>query len=415
MLILRKVLNSSLVQNIMALSFVQVVNYVLPFLLIPYFLKTLGADGWGKIVYIQLILQYFVVIVTYGFQWSAVNKISPIRDNIDEVNKLFSSYFVAQCILIIFCLLILGFGFLISNQVAINFKLILIGFLGVIGAVVFPVWLMQALEQLKFMALTQLIVQLFCFVCIFLFVKDISDLNYALFFQSINNLIVGGVCFIFLYNKGYKIIKINFVDLKLAYKDGFTLFISQIWISLYTNTIPVILGLLSNNTAVATYSVADRVQKAVRFLLNPISRAIFPRISFLQITDLKKADRLLHLSILFTFLITILGGILLLIFSDKIIRFLNAETLPDIYSVIYILAIMPVLVGMSSVIAIQALIPKGYSSALNKIWFSACLMVLILSIPVIVKYGVVGATVLAVLVEACILILMLTVLMRGKK
>ncbi|OTG75951.1 hypothetical protein B9T23_09615 [Acinetobacter terrae] len=399
----------------MALSFVQIVNYILPFLLIPYFLKTLGSDGWGRIIYIQLILQYFVVVVTYGFQWSAVNKISPIRSNKDEVNKLFSSYFLAQCLLIILCLLIFIFSSLIFDKVAINFKLILIGFLGVIGAVVFPVWLMQALEQLKFMALVQLIVQLLCFLCIFLFVKNTSDLDYALFFQSINNLIVGLICFIFLYNKGYKIRKINFLDLKLAYIDGFTLFVSQLWISLYTNSIPVILGILSNNTAVATYSVADKIQKAVRFLLNPISRAIFPRISFLQKNDLKKADRLLHLSMLFTFLVTIFGGILLLIFSDKIIQFLNAESLPNIYSVIYILAVMPVLVGMSSVIAIQALIPKGYSSALNKIWFSACFITLVLSIPIISEYGVVGATILAVLVEACILIMMLIVLMRGKK
>ena len=80
-------------QNIFALSFVQVLNYILPLLLIPYLLKTLGASGWGKIVFVQLVLQYFVVVVTYGFQWSAVNKISPIRKQVILVNKLFSGYF----------------------------------------------------------------------------------------------------------------------------------------------------------------------------------------------------------------------------------------------------------------------------------------------------------------------------------
>lgn len=402
-------------QNIFALSFVQVLNYILPLLLIPYLLKVLGASGWGKIVFVQLILQYFVVIVTYGFQWSAVNKISPVRKQINLVNKLFSGYFFAQILLLILCLLILSIGVLIIGDIGNEFKLFYIGFIAVVGTVVFPIWLMQALEELKFVALTQLVSQIFCFGCIFLFVNSSDDLDTALFFQSINNLISGLLCFWFLYKKGYKLVKINTSDIVISLKDGFTLFTSQVWISLYTNSIPIILGLLSNSAVVATYSVADRIQKAIRFILNPISRAIFPRISFLLKNDTKKGERLINISIVFTFLITIIASFILFNFIDEIIEFLNAEKLPNIYSVIYIFAIMPVLVGLSSVISIQALIPKGYSKALNRIWFSACLITLSIIYPIVNKYGVVGAAVLAVLVEAYILILMLTVLMRGKK
>lgn len=415
MIFLKKLINSSLMQNIFALSFVQVLNYILPLLLIPYLLKTLGASGWGKIVFVQLVLQYFIVVVIYGFQWSAVNKISPVRKQVNLVNKLFSGYFFSQLLLLMLCLLILSVGVLIFDDIRSQFNLFYIGFIAVAGTVIFPIWLMQALEELKFVALTQLISQIFCFGCIFLFVNSSDDLDIALFFQSINNLISGILCFLFLYKKGYKLTRVNISDIVLSLRDGFTLFTSQVWISLYTNSIPIILGLVSNSTMVATYSVADRIQKAIRFILNPISRAIFPRISFLQKNDVEKGERLLKISITFTFIITIIASLILFTFIDNIIQFLNAENLPNIYSVIYIFAIMPILVGLSSVISIQALIPKGYSKVLNRIWFSACLITLLIIYPVVNEYGIVGAAILAVLVEAYILMLMLTVLMRGRK
>ena len=415
MIFLKKLINSSLMQNIFALSFVQVLNYILPLLLIPYLLKTLGASGWGKIVFVQLVLQYFIVVVTYGFQWSAVNKISPVRKQVNLVNKLFSGYFFSQLLLLMLCLLILSAGVLIFDNLRSEFDLFYIGFIAVAGTVIFPIWLMQALEELKFVALTQLVSQIFCFSCIFLFVNSSDDLDVALFFQSINNLISGSLCFWFLYKKGYKLTKISISDIVISLKDGFTLFTSQVWISLYTNSIPIILGLVTNSTVVATYSVADRIQKAIRFILNPISRAIFPRISFLQKNDIEKSERLLKISIAFTFIITVITSLILFTFIDKVIQFLNAENLPNIYSVIYIFAVMPVLVGLSSVISIQALIPKGYSKALNRIWFSACLITLLIIYPIVNEYGVVGAAILAILVEAYILILMLTVLMRGRK
>lgn len=409
---LKRVVKSSIIQNIIALSFVQTLNFILPLLLIPHLINTLGTNGWGRIAYIQFILQYSIVVVLYGFQWSAVKRLAPIRENKPLINRLFSAYWLVQWILLFVCLLtvVLINNLFIKDEV--NSILLYIGFLSVIGTAAFPVWMMQALEKLKIMALIQFCVQLVCFVLIFNLVKSNNDINTAMFLQSINNIIVGLLCLIIIYKEGYKIIKVSFEDIKAAFQDGFSLFTSQIWISLYTNTIPLVLGYTQNANAVATYAVADKIQKAVRFVLNPIGRALFPRISYLINNDSKQAEKLLNISIIFTCIITFTGGLLLFAFTDFFIALLGAEELRNTNTVLKIFSIMPLLVGVSGTLAIQGLIPHGKANSLNKIWFASAILALLAVYPVTSHYGVIGAATLAVVIELFTVISMYILLKR---
>ncbi|WP_313597190.1 oligosaccharide flippase family protein [Psychrobacter sanguinis] len=396
---LTRALKSQIAQNIIALSFVQVVNFLLPLILIPYLLKTLGTQGWGKIAYAQFLLQYFVVVVTYGYQWSAVNRIAPVRHNINQVNRMFSSYWISQWFLLLISLIILIIAIALFIDDKLQKLLLSMGFLSVVGTVIFPVWMMQALEKLKEMAIVQFIVQIFCFVLIYNFVNDKDDIVLAMFLQSINNIISGLICIFLLYRQGYKLVKITSADIYEALKDGFDLFTSQIWISLYTNTIPIVLGYTASASAVATYAVADKVQKAVRFVLNPIGRALFPRISYLIKGDKKQANKILKLSLLFTTLITFMGGFVLFLFPSFFVKLLGGEELSYAKEVIRIFSIMPMLVGLSGTLAIQGLIPLGKQKDLNIIWFLSAFITLILVYPVCKYYGVVGAASLAVSIE----------------
>lgn len=403
----RKILGSNLIQNILALGFVQIINYILPLLLIPYLLHTLGVDGWGKITFVQFCLQYFIVIVTYGFQWSAVNKISPIRDNWKEVSHLFNAYWQAQWILVMLSFFFLLIGLIIFESFLELKELFLIGFLAVLGSVIFSSWLMQAIEELKMMAFLQLIAQLSCFICIFLFVKDTNDAYYALFFQSINNLIAGVLCIFFLIKKGLRFYLVSWKDIVIAFKDGFTLFKAQLWISLYTNSIPVVLGMVSSSTYVATYALADKLQKGIRFILNPISRAVFPRLALLYAKDINLADKLFKNSLLLTLFISALGSSGLFLFSENIVRLFNATHLPLAIDIVEILSVMPILVGLSSTISIQKMIPQGKEKILQRIWFSAAVISIALVYPICKYYGIMGAVFFTIFIEVYIVVAML--------
>lgn len=70
-------------------------------------------------------------------------------------------------------------------------------------------------------------------------------------------------------------------DVRQAYSDGWHIFLSTAAISLYTNTNSVLLGLMTNHTAVGLFSAADKIRLACQGLITPFSSAVYPRVSAL--------------------------------------------------------------------------------------------------------------------------------------
>lgn len=409
---LKYLLSSSFLQDVLALGLAQVINYIVPILLIPYLLSTIGADGWGRILFVQIFLQYFVVLVLYGFQWSGVRDIAKIVDDKDAVNKVFSSSWYVQWILLVFSFLLLilfiGFNKRIDND------LFLVGFLSIIGIVVFPSWLMQALKELKVMSLIQTLSQLFCVSMIFLFITGDNDVVLALLFQSINNLLSGIVCLYYLYRKGYHPIPCTFSEIIYTFRSGFVFFKSQLMIVIYTNTIPFVLGYVGSNTDVSAYIIADKIQKGIRFLLEPISRAMFPRISNLVSKDFKKAKELFFKIAKYSFIMLFPCCLGIYLLSPWLVILLGGGNIPEASIILKVFSIMPILISFSSLLSIQWLLPLGKEKDLQKIWKWAAILTIIIVYPICDRYGSIGASFLVIAIEIFIIICMIMISYRRK-
>ncbi|MEX6456697.1 oligosaccharide flippase family protein [Moraxella osloensis] len=402
-----------IIQNILALGIVQIVNYILPLLLIPFLIKTIGINAWGQISFIQFFMQYFVVFVSFGFQWSAVRRLSIERNNIRKLKELFKAYFCAQVLLLIISFLIL---ILLVNTFSKFQELNLLvfnGFLVVVGSVIFPYWMMQALEELKVMSATQVISQLLCFSMIFLCVKSVEDIQLAMFFQSINNIIAGILCIIYLNRKGFKLGISPLIEIKQVFRDSLIIFKSQIWISVYTNTIPVVLGFVGNSDQVATYTLADKIQKAIRFLLNPISNAVFPRMSYLFKVNDGNVKKMFIYSLYFTLTVTAIGGLLIFSYADEFVDILGGTSLTLAPKIVQIFSLMPILVGFSNILSVQWLLPLGREKELQRIWFLTAFYSLFITFPVCYFYGVIGAGYLAVVIELFVVLMMIKLMRKN--
>ncbi len=65
--------------NIMALGVVQLSNYAIPLITLPYLTRVLGPEAYGKVAFAQVLMAYFILLTDYGFSWSATRKISAHR------------------------------------------------------------------------------------------------------------------------------------------------------------------------------------------------------------------------------------------------------------------------------------------------------------------------------------------------
>lgn len=403
----------SLRQNIAALGIVQLTAYLIPLITIPYLTRTLGIDGWGKIAFATFVLQYFVIIADYGFSLSAVRQIAAVRNDKNAMSAHFSATWVAQWFVAGVAILILTLLVMLIPGLRRDWEIYLAGSALVLGNVLFPIWLMQGLERLKEIAVIQLISRGLAIIPLFLLVKSPKDLTLAMLVQSSAGVVAGLVCLWWIWTRDIaRWRKPSFTAVWMAIEDGAVLFLSKIWISLYTNLIPILLGTLAGSTAVGIYSLADRIRLAGQALLNPISQAIFPRMSHLYAHNREAATTMLRKSLLTMTVAGIVISGALICAAPLLIEIMGGKQFAESVIVLRWLSCLPLIVGLSNVFGVQVMIPNKRAKALNAIIFTAGMSSVLLVLVLAKTHGAIGAAISTLIAELIVTVLMFVYIAR---
>lgn len=168
-------LHSLLIQNIGALTLLQIANYVAPLLILPYLTRVLGASSFGQVAFVQVLMAWFVILVNYGFPWSATRDIAANRENHAYVSEKFAANWAAQWLLTALGGAILIPLVLMTPSLRSEADIYFAGYTIVLGQVVFPIWLFQGLERLKEVAALQVTARVVLLLLVFLLVNGPDD------------------------------------------------------------------------------------------------------------------------------------------------------------------------------------------------------------------------------------------------
>ena len=72
-------------------------EYIIAFALVPYLLRALGPAQFGAIAFMQGIIGYFNLFITYGFNMTAPRNIAQAEKK--DIPALFSTYFWCMTLL----------------------------------------------------------------------------------------------------------------------------------------------------------------------------------------------------------------------------------------------------------------------------------------------------------------------------
>lgn len=397
-----------LISNVFSLGMLQIVNYILPFISIPYLVKVLGPECFGLIAFSAAVIGYFVLLTDYGFNLSATKKISIYRYDREKLNQIFSSVMIIKVFLTCISFLILVAFLTFMGKSDLEWKLYIVTFGLVLGQVIFPVWLFRGLEEMKFIAALNLVSKVICTICIFIYVKDQSDYLIAPLITSLGS-IFPGILAIIIVRKKFDI-RFNFQKLSLIKEqvdDGYHVFTSTLAISAYTLSTTVILGLLTNNQVVGYFSAADKIIQAAKSLYQPISYAMYPAISLMVSSDKKRGLAWLTKIGCLVSVGMFIVSVCIFLFSRQIIILFYGKEYLDSVILLKTMSFLPFIISISNMLGVQTMLTLGYAKEFFKILLIAAILGLFLNVNLVSRYNAFGASLALLLVESFVTIAML--------
>lgn len=393
--------------NFFSLSSVQAISYILPLITVPYLVRVIGINYFGLISFAQGVIQYFVIFTGFGFGFSATKQIAQNRNNKKIVSKIFSSVLITQILISLISLILLTILVFSINKFKLDWEIFYLTFGIVIGQAIFPVWYFQGIEKMHIVALINIIPKIFFTVCIFLFIKNTADYIYVPLINSIGFLLAGLISLWLAFKRfEIKFILPSLSDIVYQLKEGLHIFIGNLSANFLILNNTFLLGLLTNSTMVGYYSAVEKIIRPLTYLNRIIVNTIFPYLSNFVKVDAMKAYKF---SLKVSFVVAIIMffiGIILFIFSDKIIKLLFGSDFYYSIIILKIMAFIPLISSLINIYAVPNMILFNFKAYYSKILFSAFLLNIILSYILIKFFLAKGAAMSSLLTDIIILISM---------
>lgn len=147
-------MRSRLRQNIFSLFTLKGAEYVISFITLPYLLRVLGPEKYGAMAFAQVLVNYGVLLVDYGFNLTAPRDIA--RAEGQDLPRQFSAIMGAKLVLLL-PILLLGGALLTVFSEQVDVLLVLCFLPMLLGNVLFPIWYFQGIQQMKFITVFNLV------------------------------------------------------------------------------------------------------------------------------------------------------------------------------------------------------------------------------------------------------------------
>lgn len=272
----------SVIKNYIYYLIFQILSMILPIITIPYVSGILGAEGIGVNAFTFSIAQYFMLFATLGITLYGNRQIAYVRDDLQARNNTFWEIcLIKLCTTAVSLASYLIWIFIFATK----FKLIfIIQSINILSIALDISWFFVGLEEFRKTITRNIIVKIMGVALIFIFIKQPKDVwKYVLILASTELL---GQASLWIYMPGYVTFP-SLKDLKVIrhFTPVMSIFISQVAIQIYSVVDRSMLGILSEESQVGLYDMAQKIVKLSITIVTTLGTVILPNLSNLYIKN----------------------------------------------------------------------------------------------------------------------------------
>lgn len=369
----------------------QFIILVVPMIVSPYLTRTLGGTSLGVYTYTYSIAYYFVVFAMLGINKHGQRIISQRRNDIIELRKtfwsLYSAHFVTSVIALIAYVL---YVFIICQS---DIKVAFVQTIYVASAIFDLTWLFYGLEKFKMVAIRNAVIKLLSTACIFLFVRQSSDIVIYTLIMTLST-ISGHLIMIPRVLREIPPIKFDKAHVVEHFKPLLILFVAAVAVSLYTVFDKTLLGLMLSKESVAYYDYSDKIINIPKTFIAIISTVLFPKAcQYAAVKDFKGMKENMGVSVTVTSLIGFASAFGLLAVADQLALLYYGEEFAVCGEIISLMCPLILIIGIGETVRSQYIYPLKMDMSMVKILTLNAVVNLIVSASLIPFLGISGAVI----------------------
>lgn len=369
-----------LFKNTFMLYIMTAAKFILPVVIAACLTRRLGPDNYGIVTYVAALMNYFVLLFDFGFNYSATKIISQNRDNHELVQHTINNVFSAKLMLVGIGLaafvLITPFIEILRNNIGLTFFY----FASTAANVFLPDFLYRGIEKMEFVTIRYVIAKLIATGLIFVCVRGGSQMIWIPVCYTIGTVVAALYTLRHMkktYSYTMKIARLSETIAEI--KTSFIYFLSIFTTTALSAFNTLIMGIVNMPTAqIAYWSVAFQVIQAVQAMYDPITSSVYPHV--VANKDYKYVIKIIKI---LTIGVT-LGCIVLYFIASPVIRILSGTGYEAAIPVLRLLIPMLLFSFWAQMLGFPLLAAMGrqkqvtISTIVAAIYHMACILLLVM-------------------------------------
>ena len=357
---------------------VQIANYVIPLLTVPYLSRVMGAPAWGLMAMAQAFAVCGGLIIEYGFVYSATRQIATASTK-REIEEIIAGVLGARVLLIAFVIAVACCAWFFVSMFHQHAFLLWAAVTAEIFKSSLPTYFFYGIKRVAIASALDVSARLASGAGMFVFVRGPEDAWKVLGLQAggaIAALVIGYAVIYSRYAPRWPRLRHGLRILR----EGANMFLFRGAHHIYVLGNAFLLGLFASPEAVGYYAGAEKINSAAVGLLSPLSTALYPRAAGLVKNSFGKAAVLTKVSLYAMLAVSILLGLLMWFGCSWIVRLFLGPNFLLSASALRILSLRAPAVALTNVLGFQWLLALGMEKSFQWITIASVLLNVLLAV-----------------------------------
>jgi len=217
-----------------------------------------------------------------------------------------------------------------------------------IGQFLNPTWFLQGIENVKWITLLNIVSKCIYLVGIFLTIKKESDYIYVNLWWGLGMIVSNFLVFIWIIKKHqFSFLMVNKDEVFKHIRNDFSMFSSQIFVSLQLYAPVVLISYFGNNLMAGQYRIVEQIIVIFKTYIFLFFNYVFPRVCYLIETDFKRGLKnwIIYNGVNFVFVT--MGMLFFHIYSYEIVSYFNPTNRYVLSNLLEVAVFVPLILAIS--------------------------------------------------------------------